>query len=473
MRPPLPPRPGDGGQARRRPRFGLRMRATIGFGVTALFVAVVLAAITFGLARAYLVDQRQDAAEQQTYVNARLARTVLRTPDPDIPGLLGSLGGGTASNPVLRFRGEWFSTSVTSGPDAIPQDLMRVVSDGRAGHQRYRDGGGALRLAVGVPIAATDGSYFELFALDELDRTLDLLTRSLAFGVSGAAVVAAAVGRAGAGRLVRPLGPVADAAQRIADGELDTRLTGIDDPDLERLTDAFNTMATALEARIEREARFAADVSHELRSPLAAVAAALEIINRRRDQLPPQVIEAFTVLAGKVDTFQRMVLDLLEISRVDSGAATLAEDLIDLRHLLSRVLTRHDAETATITFEEGAPTHLTGDRRRLAQAMGNIVENAGRYAGGTTAVTVTAAKPGYVRFAFDDHGPGVPQEERDAVFGRFARGEVGLRAGTTSGTGLGLSLVTEHVKLHRGRVWIEDNPSGGARFIIELPVQQP
>ena len=166
MRPPRPPRPGDGGQARRRPRFGLRVRATIGFGVTALFVAVVLAAITFGLARAYLVDQRQDAAEQQTYVNARLARTVLRTPDPDIPGLLGSLGGGTASNPVLRFRGEWFSTSVTSGPDAIPQDLMRVVSDGRAGHQRYRDGGGALRLAVGVPIAATDGSYFELFALD-------------------------------------------------------------------------------------------------------------------------------------------------------------------------------------------------------------------------------------------------------------------------------------------------------------------
>jgi signal transduction histidine kinase len=266
---------------------------------------------------------------------------------------------------------------------------------------------------------------------------------------------------------------VADAAERIADGALDTRLADIDDPDLRRLADAFNTMAAALEERIEREARFAADVSHELRSPLTAVAAALEIIDRRRDQLPPQVIEAFAVLAGKVDTFQRMVLDLLEISQVDAGTATLAEDLIDLEHLLSRVLARHDSEGATITFEEGAPTHLTGDRRRLAQAMGNIVENAHRYAGGTTAIVATAPRPGVVRFAFDDRGPGVLSEERDAIFGRFARGEVGVRAGTTSGTGLGLSLVAEHVRLHGGRVWVEDNPDGGARFVIELPMDTP
>jgi signal transduction histidine kinase len=441
--------------------------------VTGLLVAVVLAAVTFTLARGYLVDQRQSAAQQQTYVNARLARTVLRTDDPDVRELLASLGGGTASDSVLRHQGEWFSTSVSFGPDAIPEDLVRVVSDGQAGRQRYRDADGELRLAVGVPIAAADGSYFELFTLDELDRTLDLLTRSLAIGVAGAAIAAAAVGRAAAGRLVRPLAPVADAAERIADGALDTRLTGVDDPDLRRLADAFNTMATSLEARIEREARFAADVSHELRSPLTAVAAALEIIERRRDQLPPQVIEAFTVLTGKVDTFQRMVLDLLEISRLDAGTAALAEDLIDLQHFLPRVLARHDSETATVTFADGAPTRVTGDRRRLAQAMGNIVDNASRYAGGITAVTVTSAPRGRVRFTFDDRGPGVPPEERDAIFGRFARGEVGMQAGTTSGTGLGLSLVAEHIRLHGGRVWVEDNPGGGARFVVELPSEAP
>ncbi|MFZ6005586.1 MAG: HAMP domain-containing sensor histidine kinase [Actinomycetota bacterium] len=455
----------------RRRRLGLRARAAIGFGVTGLLVAIVLATITYGLARGYLVDQRQTTAEQQAYVNARLARTVLRTPDPDIPGLLTSLGGGSASDSVLGHRGEWFSTSVRFGPDQIPADLARVVADGHAGHQRYRDAGGELRFAVGVPIAATSGSYFELFAFDELERTLDLLVRSLAFGAAGAALAAAAVGRAAAARLVRPLAPIADAAERIANGSLDTRLAGIDDPDLRRLTDAFNAMAGALDARIEREARFAADVSHELRSPLTAVAAALEVIERRRDQLPPQAIEAFTILANKVETFQRMVLDLLEISRVDAGTASLSEDLIDLQHFVPRVVGRHGADGATVTFDESAPTHVTADRRRLAQAIGNIVENARRYAGGTTSVAVSSPTPGIVRFTLDDRGPGVLSEERDAIFGRFARGEAGREAGTSSGTGLGLSLVAEHLRLHRGRVWVEDNPDGGARFVIEIPEQ--
>jgi len=455
--------------SRRRWRLGLRTRATIGFGVTGFLVALVLAAVTYFVARGYLVDEREQAAEQQTYVNARLSRLALRATDPDIRGLLASFGGGTASDSVLRYRGESFSTSVSSGAGALPPDLVSVVNEGHAGHQRYHDADGDLRLAVGVPITAAEASYFELFELEELEDTLGLLSRSLAIGVLGAAVVAAGVGRIAAGGLVRPLAPVADAAERIADGALDTRLTDVDDPDLRRLADAFNAMAASLESRIEREERFAADVSHELRSPLTAVAAALEIIQRRQDQLPPEVVEAVAVLAEKVDTFQGMTLDLLEISRVDAGTASLALDVIDLQHLISRVLARHNANGASITVDDAAPTHVSGDRRRLAQTMGNIVDNASRYGGGVTAVTVDAPAPGLVRIAFDDRGPGVSSDERDAIFGRFARGEHGVRAGASTGTGLGLSLVVEHVRLHRGRVWVEDNPHGGARFVIELP----
>jgi signal transduction histidine kinase len=449
----------------------LRTRATIAFGATGLLVALGLAAVTYAVARDYLVDQRERAAVRQAYVNARLTRTVLRDTEPDVRGLLASLSGGTASDSVVRSRGEWFSTSVSVGPDSVPEDLLRVVSDGHAGHQRYRDADGALQLAVGVPIATADSSYFELFALRELDDTLDVLARSLAFGVLGAALVAATVGRIAAGRLVKPLTPIADAAERIAGGALDTRLTDVEDPDLRRLTEAFNTMASALEARIEREARFAADVSHELRSPLTAVAAAVEIIERRRDQLPPQVIEAFAVLAEKVELFQRMVLDLLEISRLDAGTAALSLDTIDLAHFLSRLLAQHDGDAVDVTFADGAPRHIVADRRRLAQAIGNIVENARRYGGGTTAVTVTSNDNGAVRIAFDDRGPGVPVEEREAIFGRFARGDAGLRAGTTSGTGLGLSLAAEHIRLHGGRVWVDENPDGGARFVVDLPTE--
>jgi two-component system, OmpR family, sensor histidine kinase MtrB len=458
-----------------RSRFwsGLRVRAAFGFGITGLIVAVTGASLTYALARGYLIEQREDTAVRQAYVNARLARNILRAEAPDVRAFLASIGGGTASDSVLRYRGESFATSLTIGPEEIPHDLQHVVGQAHAGHQRYRDASGNLHLAVGVRLAAVDADYYELFPLAELEETLELLARSLAFGVAGAAVVAAMVGWAAANRLVRPLRPVADAAERIAGGALDTRLDEPADPDLRRLTHAFNQMAAALESRIERETRFAADVSHELRSPLAAVAAAVEIIQRRRDQLPPQVTEAFTVLSAKVSLFQRMVLDLLEISRLDGGTAVVSDDLIDLRHLLDRMVDQHAASGTVVDVEPTVPSHIRGDRRRLAQAVANIFDNANRYAGGITRVGVTVPSPGWVRLAFEDSGPGISEEERDAIFGRFARGVAGVEAGSDTGTGLGLALTAEHVRLHSGRVWVEGAPSGGALFLIDIPTGAP
>lgn len=458
-----------------RSRFwsGLRVRAAFGFGVTGLIVAVAGASLTYAVARGYLVEQREDTAIRQAYVNARLARNILRAQEPDVRAFLASLGGGTASDSVLRYRGESFATSLTIGPEEIPRGLQRVVGQGDAGHQRYRDAGGNLRLVVGVRVAAVGADYYELFSLAELEATIELLARSLAIGVAGAALVAAMVGWAAANRLVRPLRPVADAAERIAGGALDTRLDEPADPDLRRLTEAFNQMAAALESRIERETRFAADVSHELRSPLAAVAAAVEIIQRRRDQLPPQVTEAFAVLSAKVSLFQRMVLDLLEISRLDGGTAVVSDDLIDLRHLLDRMVDLHGANGAPIDIDASAPAHIRGDRRRLAQAVANIFDNASRYAGGVTRVGVTVPRPGWIRIEVEDRGAGISEEERDAIFGRFARGVAGVEAGSSSGSGLGLALTAEHVRLHGGRVWVEEAPDGGARFVVDIPAGEP
>lgn len=455
-----------------RSRFwsGLRVRATVGFGVTGLIVAVAAGSLTYVAARRYLLQQRESTAIHQAYVNARLARNVLRAPEPDVRAFLTSLSSGAASESILRYRGESFVTSVAIGPDRIPGDLERVVGQGRVGHQRFRDAGGDLHLAIGIPVAAVEADYYEVVSLVELEDTLDLFAQAMALGVGGAALVAAMIGWAAANRLLRPLRPVADAAERIAAGALDTRLDDPTDADLRRLTEAFNSMAAALEVRIERETRFAADVSHELRTPLAAVAAAVEIIHRREDQLPPQVTEAFTVLSAKIALFQRMVLDLLEISRLDGGSAVLDRDAIDLRHLIERLVDLHAAEGTSIEIDDGVPTHVWADRRRLAQAVGNIFDNANRYARGVTRVGVMEPAPGWVRIEIDDRGPGVSEEERDAIFGRFARGEAGTAAGSDSGTGLGLALTAEHVRLHGGRIWAEDADSGGARFIVELPV---
>ncbi len=456
-----------------RTRLGLRARATLAFGLISLVVAALLATLTYAVARSYLVGQRQEAAVQQTYVNARLARNVLRAPDPDVRALLAGLGGATSGNPVLRYGGEWFSTSVATGREALPADLVRVVQQGRAGHQRYRDGDGRLHLAVGVALTSVDGGYFEIFPLVELERTLDVLVQALGIGAVTAAATAALVGYGAARRLVRPLQPVADAAERIAAGDLDTRLDPEADPDLRRLVDAFNEMASSLDQRIQREARFAADVSHEVRAPLAALGAAVEVIDRRRDQLPDQVLAAFEILADKVEGFQQMVLDLLEISRMDSGTVALDLDRVDLEPFLARLVESHGQPGVPIEVPAGVPKHVMADRRRLGQAVGNIIDNAGRYAGGIRSITLDGSTPGCVRILLDDQGPGVPPDERDAIFGRFARGDVGLRTGPSSGSGLGLALVAEHLRLHGGRVWVEDADCGGARFVVELPLAAP
>jgi signal transduction histidine kinase len=100
--------------------------------------------------------------------------------------------------------------------------------------------------------------------------------------------------------------------------------------------------------------------------------------------------------------------------------------------------------------------------------MANLIENANRYAGGPTRVEISGNRA-VVRLAFEDAGPGVPEDERRAVFGRFNRGSAEADPSLPKGTGLGLALVEQHVRLHGGSIWIEDAVGGGARFVVELP----
>jgi Signal transduction histidine kinase len=113
---------------------------------------------------------------------------------------------------------------------------------------------------------------------------------------------------------------------------------------------------------------------------------------------------------------------------------------------------------------------IRADKRRLARLISNLLDNADRYGGGATAIVVENEGPN-LRIAIEDSGPGIPEAERAAIFERFSRGSAGGRRGGDSGTGLGLSLVIEDARLHRGRVWVEERPDGlpGARFVVELP----
>jgi len=444
-------------------RLGLRARATVAFGLISLALSGLLAFTVYEVTRTYLLDQRTTAATAQAYANARVERSLLRSAaeDANVVELLPTTPGSVV---VVRYQGEWFANTVGFGAESIPASLLETVDGGDAGRQRISIDDTAY-LAVGVPIPAAEARYFELVSFDELQRTLGTLATVLVFGALLTALVGAIVGWFAAGRVLRPLREVAETAEEVAEGSPGTRLGGGDDPDLALLVRSFNGMVDSLEARVEREARFAADVSHELRSPLAAMTAAIDVARRHLDD-PTVAGEALDVLVEKSHAFAGLVEDLLEMSRLESGTASL--DLAPIAPVrLARSIVANRAHPVDVRIENGTPSVVTVDHRRVGQILANLLDNADRYAGGATVLIVSGTDT-RVRFAVEDHGPGVPEHEREHIFERFARG-FRVAETTPDGTGLGLALVAEHVRFMGGRAWVEDGPTGGARFVVELP----
>jgi signal transduction histidine kinase len=264
---------------------------------------------------------------------------------------------------------------------------------------------------------------------------------------------------------------VAQAAVAIAGGRLDTRLETFDEADLATLASSFNRMADRLQERIEREARFTSDVSHELRSPLTTLSTAIGVLEARRDDLPPRSRQALDLLAAELSRFQRMVADLLEISRFDAGSAELSLDEVRVDELVQHAVEAGGNGVFPVELApDVAGLQVSVDKRRIERVVANLVENATVYAGGVTRLAVEASRD-RVRLIVEDAGPGIPAEGRERVFERFFRGSAAGRRGAGDGSGLGLALVAEHVRLHGGRVWVDDRPGGGSRFVVELPIR--
>ncbi len=330
---------------------------------------------------------------------------------------------------------------------------------------------------VGIPLTVANAAYFESVDLSDIESTLNSVRLSLLFGAVIATMVGALFGWMAAARSVRPLSQAAMAARAFADGRLDTRLERTEDPDLQALASSFNEMAATLQARVERDARFASDVSHELRSPLMTLAASVEVMQARRDEMPERAQAALDLLTADVTRFQGLVADLLEISRFDAGAIRLnLEELMVAEFVRQAVSVSSNPATPLRVSPRAERMMISGDRRRLARVVANLIDNARNHGGGdaTIEVDVDPDDAERVRIAVEDHGPGVPAEERLLVFERFARGAMAGRRATTDGAGLGLALVDEHVRIHGGRVWVEDRDDGahGARFVIELPAEE-
>jgi signal transduction histidine kinase len=328
-------------------------------------------------------------------------------------------------------------------------------------------------LAVGVPIPSASAAYFEIVSLDEVSSTLEALGVSLVGASLVTTLAGAALGWWASRRALRPLASVSTAAMSLAAGRLDTRLEASADPDLLPITASFNEMAQTLQDRIEQDARFASDVSHELRSPLMTLAASIEVLQNQRDDLPERANAAVDLMVADINRFSQLVEDLLEISRFDAGVARLELEEVHLAELVMQAVSHSSDTDIPVDLDaELAGVVVHADKRRIVRVIANLLDNARKYGDGATSVGLRRVHGG-IQIAVEDHGSGVPEEDRSVIFDRFSRGVTAGRRGTSDGVGLGLSLVAEHVRLHGGRVWVDDRADGdpGARFVVELPVE--
>ena len=463
-------------------RRGLRRRITSAFAVGGLLLASTISFTTLALTRQNLLAERDETAFSVFAYNGRRVRNELtsETDDEGRRAIVERLRQTSGTFPLLRVGDEWTSADpLVFNREAVPASLLELVESGIPARMRTTIGAStAIVSAVPIPGTSTEAIYFEAAPLDDIEETLDTLAFVL-FGVAAVTTMfAAAFGWWAAGRLLNPLFKVRTAAEALAAGALDTRLTPPEDADLASLTASFNEMARALEERIARDARFASEVSHELRSPLMTLTASVEVLYNIADELGERGRTALDLLSDDISRFRRLVEDLLEINRYDVGTADLQAEEVHIVEFVQHAIFEFGLDsTATVDFE-AAPgmedTVLMADKRRLGRVVSNLVENASKYGDGEVRVSLERLD-GLVQLGVEDNGPGVILSERKLIFDRFHRGRAGGRRGRDSGSGLGLALVAEHVGLHGGRVWVEDRPNStpGARFVVELPVAEP
>jgi two-component system sensor histidine kinase MtrB len=462
--------------ARHRLNLGLRAQMAVYFSLAAFAAALVLSVVTYASTRTYLLDQRSDVAKRQAFNNAQLVRSVVAADRANVGDLVTSVrterGGyavihlnATDTDPEYFFAQEPLRFTQSN----LPESLTQRVLAGETGRQRF-DFDGDPYEGVGVSVPGVGMHYFEAFPLTDVISTMRTIQTTLIVSVILITISAGLIGFTMSRNVMKPLRRVSIAANNIATGGLDTRLEPENDPDLDQLISSFNDMADAVQSRIEREQRFASDVSHELRSPVMALATAVDVLESRGDELNERNRETLRILGAQVRRFDRTVLDLLELSRLDAGAGETNLEEIHLADLCRRIMAHHgfaeipfvDLVNNDISSERSDEVVL--DRRRVERILVNLLENARDHAGGATRVTLRSEGMHFA-LAVEDDGPGVATSERSRIFERFARGTAS-RNGT--GSGLGLAIVQEHAHALGGSARVEASPSGGSRFVVTI-----
>ena len=458
--------------------------------VVALFASLLLESVGRGLVQAKTRAALAEARSGLQLFEARLAvnedsgpdvqAALLRelTSDLSARGAQGAVLAPVGRNNQLRFGAE-----LRDVPLALQERLASapgtayVFTEVPVGEDS--EPGLVVGSSLTVP-ALGEYSLYQLFPMTAERQTLDLVTRTVAaaglllVGLLG--VITGLVAR----QVVAPVRAAASTAERLAAGRLDERLRVRGEDEIARLGSTFNSMAEALQTQIQQledlsrvQRRFVSDVSHELRTPLTTVRMAADVVYDERADLQPGAARAAELLQAELDRFEELLVDLLEISRYDAGAAELDASPADLVPLVQRVVRAAEplAERKGSRVDLVVPsTPVVADVEalRIERVLRNLVVNAIEHGESRPVQVRLTATVEAVEVTVRDRGVGLQPGQSGMVFTRFWRGDPS-RARTTGGTGLGLAIALEDVRLHGGWLQAAGAPGKGSMFRVVLP----
>jgi two-component system, OmpR family, sensor histidine kinase MprB len=442
--------------------MSFRARITLAAAVAVAIAVAALSVTVYIVTRDVLYGQVDDALRD------RAAEAVLRpTPAGFVIRLpAGPLGvSGTSAQIVTATEdGPGAAPGLASSVPVLATD--RAVAAGqRAAGFRFAEVDG-VRVRTYVQRLAPGFAVLVATTLTDVDETLGRLRAILigiaVIGIGGAAVLGFLVARS-ALRPVRRLTHAAEEVARTADLSSRIEITG--DDELQRLAATFNEMLASLERAVDAQRNLVADASHELRTPLTSIRTNVELLARADALAPDERARMVDDVVAQLEELTMLVADLVELGRDGERPEEIEDVRLDVlvADSVERVRRRAPTRDFDLALE---PSLVRGSPARLDRAIVNLLENAVVWGPDGEPIEVSVAK-GIV--SVRDHGPGIGSEDAERLFDRFYRS---ARARGRAGSGLGLAIVRQVAETHGGKASVERADGGGARFRIELPVEQ-
>jgi two-component system, OmpR family, sensor histidine kinase MtrB len=373
-------------------------------------------------------------------------------------------------------------------PTSIPSTLSERVRKNpdlvyQYTNMNYLTGTRIKGLAIGQKVQIPNAGQYEMyiiFSLANQEKTLDLISRSLFLGGFILLLLVALITWLVVRQVVSPVRQAAMIATEFTAGDFQKRLKVDSQDEISTLGLAFNEMAESIEKQIARlenlsrvQQRFVSDVSHELRTPLTTLRMASEVIYSTKDTFDPIVARSAELLVAQLDRFEKLLEDLLEVSRFDAEVAVLEAVDFDMVQLVQRCaddlgLVAKERKTEIYVSSSEPIIMIKADIRRVERILRNLLANAIDHSEELQIDVRIVASEHDVAVGVRDYGIGLDENALTRVFDRFWRADPS-RARTRGGTGLGLSIALEDARLHNGELEAWGRPGRGSHFVVTLP----